>query len=202
MTIGVVFFDLGGVIVRTEFQAPRERLAQRLGMTYEGLVKLVFEGESSRRASLGEISTQEHWAAVIRALSLPPSAAEIVGQEFFAGDFLDRELLNFIRSLRPHYKTGLISNAWPDLRDYIVRSKFDDAFDEMVISAEVGLMKPDPRIYHLALQKTGVAPAAAVFLDDFAENIEAARAVGMYAIQFTQPEKALEELKQLLANHR
>jgi putative hydrolase of the HAD superfamily len=88
------------------------------------------------------------------------------------------------------------------MREYLVGQKIDDAFDQLIISAEVGIMKPDARIYQLALEKLGVAPAEAVFVDDFAVNIEGARAVGMYAIQFTRPDQTVEELKKLLNDHR
>jgi epoxide hydrolase-like predicted phosphatase len=196
--IRAVCFDLGGVILRTEYQAPREHLAARLNMEYEDLVKLVFNSPSGRKASVGEISDQQHWANVMRKLHLPDSEIGSVRDEFFAGDILDRELLDFTHSLRPHYKIGLISNAWSDLRDYIVRQGFDDAFDAIVISAEVGVVKPEARIYRVALEKLGVAPEEAVFLDDFFENVEGAQRVGMHAIHFREPDQALTELKQLL----
>ena len=202
MTIRAVYFDLGGVIVRTGDREPRTKLAERLGMTYEELAKAVFENESSLRASLGAISPQEHWADVIQRLRLPPSEADVVRHEFFAGDSLDLDLINFIRSLRPKYRTGLLSNAWSDMRAYLISQKIEDAFDQLIISAEVGIMKPDARIYQLALEKLNVAPEEAVFVDDFTVNIEGARAIGMYAILFTQPDRTLEELKQLLNNHR
>jgi epoxide hydrolase-like predicted phosphatase len=202
MTIRAVYFDLGGVIVRTGDREPRTKLAERLGLSYEELAKAVFENESSLRASLGVISTEEHWAAVIQRLGLPLSEADSVRQEFFAGDALDLDLITFLRSLRPKYRTGLLSNAWSDMREYLVGQKIDDAFDQLIISAEVGIMKPDVRIYRLALEKLGVAPAEAIFVDDSIVNIEGARAVGMYAIQFTRPDQTLEELKKLLQDYR
>jgi epoxide hydrolase-like predicted phosphatase len=200
MTIRAVYFDLGGVIVRTEFQAPRQHLAERYGMEYEGLSKLVFESESSRQASIGLISEDEHWAAVASRLYLPESEIQAIREEFFAGDITDLDLLDFMRGLRRKLKVGLISNAWSGLRPWIVSKKFEDAFDAMTISAEAGVMKPDARIYQIALEKLGVKASESVFLDDFAENVAGARAVGMQAIHFTQPEQALKELKQLLAN--
>jgi HAD superfamily hydrolase (TIGR01509 family) len=202
MTIRAVYFDLGGVIVRTGDREPRTKLAERLGMSYEELAKAVFENESSLRASLGAISPQEHWADVIQRLGLPPSEADSVRQEFFAGDTLDLDLINFLRSLRPKYRIGLLSNAWSDMREYLISQKIDDAFDQLIISAEVGIMKPDARIYQLALEKLGVTPDQAVFVDDSIVNIEGARAVGMYAIQFTRPDQTVEELKKLLNDHR
>jgi epoxide hydrolase-like predicted phosphatase len=202
MTIKAVFFDLGGVIVRTEFQVPRQHLAERLGKEYEDLVRLVFESETSRQASVGAISEDDHWAAVIRKLGLPASQIPVVRDEFFAGDITDRALLNSMRGLRKTLKVGLISNAWSGLRPWIVSQKFDDAFDSMTISAEARIMKPDARIYHLALESLGVRPEEAVFLDDFIENVHGAQAVGMAAIHFVQPEQALKELNQLLNKHR
>ncbi len=202
MTLRAVYFDMGGVIARTEFQAPRQRLAERLGMEYEDLVKLVFDSETAIQASVGIISEEEQWAAVTRRLGLPGSEIQAFRDEFFAGDVIDLALLNFMRGLRKQYKVGLISNAWSGLRAWISNKKFEDVFDAMIISAEAGAMKPDARIYQIALEKLGVAPAEFVFLDDFQANVEGARAVGMAAIHFTQVDKALDELKQIMLDHQ
>jgi len=197
-----VFIDFGGVIMRTEDKGPRTRQAERLGMTYRNLEKVFFESDSSQRASSGEITEETHWQSVAEALGVSRTEADKIIAEFFSGDRADSALLDFLRGLRPECKVGLISNAWSGLRAFITSQKFDDVFDEMIISAEVGLMKPDPRIYRLALEKLGVLPEESVFLDDVLVNVEAARSVGMSAIQFTQPEKTLEELKQLLRYYR
>ena len=201
MMIKAVFFDMGGVIVRTEFQAPREHLAERLGVEYNELVKLVFESETARKVSIGLLSEEEQWAAVIRKLNLPESEIQAIRTEFFGGDVVDLELLDFIRSLRKKFKVGLISNATLGLRPWIISKKFEDVFDAMIISAEVGVEKPDARIYQMALEKLGVAARESVFLDDFLENVKGAQAVGMQAIHFVQPQQALKELNQLLNNH-
>ena len=199
MTLRAIFFDLGGVIVRTEYQAPRERLAERLNMTYEDISKIVFEAETSRKASIGEVSVEEHWLAVTRKLRLPDSEAESVRTEFFAGDVVDRDLLDFIRSLRPRYKTGVISNAWGDLRDYVVKHQFDDAFDMLIISAEIGMMKPQPEVYQLALKQAQVQANEAAFVDDTPKNVEAANALGMHGIIFRDPAQVKENLKALFS---
>lgn len=193
-----VFFDYGGVLVRTGDDSPRRHLAARLGNSPEELYALVFGSDSARQASLGTISAEEHWKNVMRTLGLPAAEWEAFCREFFSGDGLDHALLEFLRSLRPQFKVGLISNAWSDLRAYMQALKMDDAFDEMIISAETGVMKPDARIYHLALNKLGVAPGESIFVDDFIENVEGARGVGMTAVHFTQPEQALADLKRLV----
>ncbi|HET6596243.1 MAG TPA: HAD family phosphatase [Anaerolineales bacterium] len=198
MTIKAVFFDLGGVIVRTEFQSPRQQLAERLGMEYDDLDKLVFNSDSGLKASIGEITSADHWAAVIKRLKRPASELAMIRDEFFAGDIVDRTLIDYIRSLRGRYKTGLISNAWSDLRDFVVREKFDDAFDKMIISAEVGAIKPDPKIFQIALDAFGVKPREAVFVDDVYDNIEGCEKIGMKGIHFKDAESTLRQLKELL----
>ncbi len=198
MTVRAIFFDLGGVIVRTDYQAPREHLAERLNTTYEDLNRIVFDTESSRQASVGAITTDAHWDTVTRRLGRPASEAKALREEFFAGDIVDLELIDFIRSLRPRYKTGVISNAWPDLRQDLVAKKIDDAFDALIISSEVGVMKPDPKIYQIALEKLGVTAREAVFVDDTPVNVEAARALGMQAVRFREPLRALSDLKGML----
>lgn len=198
MSIKAVFFDLGGVIVRTEFQAPRQQLAEKLGMEYDDLSKIVFDSESGLRAAIGEITSADHWASVIQRLKRPASELALIRDEFFAGDIVDRTLVEYIRSLRGNYKTGLISNAWNDLRDFIVREKFDDAFDKMIISAEVGAVKPGPKIFQIALEQFGVSPHEAVFVDDFYANIKGCEKVGIKGIHFKDAESALKQLKALL----
>lgn len=198
MSIKAVFFDLGGVIVRTEFQAPRQQLADRLGMEYEDLSKIVFDSDSGIRASLGEITSADHWALVVKRLKRPAAELSLIRDEFFAGDIVDRTLIEYIRSLRGEYKTGLISNAWSDLRDFVVREKFDDAFDKMIISAEVGAMKPEPKIFQVALEQFGVKPKEAVFVDDFYVNIEGCEKVGIQGIHFKDAESTLQQLKEIL----
>ena len=85
------------------------------------------------------------------------------------------------------------------MRDYIIEQNFDDAFDNMVISAEIGVMKPEARIYQLALEQAGVSADEAVFVDDFIENIEACEKLGMHGIHFRDPQVVLSELRNMLA---
>ena len=198
MSVRAVFFDLGGVIVRTEYQAPRQHLAERLGMEYDDLVKIVFDSDSGYQASIGAIPPDVHWDSIIKRLKRPAEELEDIRHEFFAGDVIDRTLLDFLRSLRGKYKTGLISNAWGDLREYILREKFEDAFEHIVISAEVGAVKPDAKIFQIALEQAGVKPKEMVFVDDFAVNIEGCEKLGIKGILFKDPESTIKQLKALL----
>jgi putative hydrolase of the HAD superfamily len=198
MTIRAVFFDFGGVIMRTEFQAPRQHLAERFRMDYDDIDKAVFGSESARRASIGEITEEAHWLEVLKRFRRPASEMKSFKDEFFGGDMIDRQLVEAIRSMNGKVHTGLISNAWSGLRDFITREKIIDVFDTVVISAEVGVVKPSARIYEIALEQAKVKANEAVFIDDVAVNIEACEKVGMKGILFKDPHETLTQLNRLL----
>jgi glucose-1-phosphatase len=199
MAIRAVIFDMGGVLLRTEDKGPRERLAARLGLTYEALYGQIFDNETALLATVGRVTSQDHWEAVRQALNLQEHELLRLKDEFWEGDRLDKDLLAYIRSLRPRYKTGLLSNAWDELRQLLnTRYRILDAFDDVVISAEVGVAKPDPDIYKIALDRLDVKPNEAVFVDDFIENIESAHKSGLQTVHFRSPVQAKAELDALL----
>lgn len=199
MPIRAVIFDLGGVLVRTEDRTSRTRLAERHGLTYMELSELVFDSPSAHQATRGEITTEEHWNEVRKRLGLSKVESPQVPLEFWGGDRLDEDLVNYLRGLRPQYKIALLSNAWDDLRQ-MIEEVWDcaDAFDQIVISAEVGMVKPEPPIYKKVLSDLDVKPREAVFVDDFPENVAGAKAVGLEAIQFISPKQTLQDLEKLL----
>ena len=198
MSIRAVFFDFGGVIMRTEYQAPRQKLAERFNMDYDDIDKAVFGSVSAKRASLGEITEGQHWAEVLKRFKQPDSEFKTFHDQFFAGDLIDRNLIEYIRSLHGSVHTGLISNAWSGLRDLLAREKLLDLFDTVIISAEVRTVKPSARIYELALEQANVSADEAVFVDDMPENIAACQKVGMTGVLFNDPEKSLDRLHRVL----
>jgi len=197
--IKVVFWDLGGVLVRTEDRSKRERWEHRLGMEPRQLDRLIFGGDAGRKASVGEYSVDEVWEWVRQELDLSQEEGQQLARDFWQGDDLDSELVAYIRGLRVKFQTGLISNAWLELRGMLENHwNIDDAFDDLVISAEVGLAKPDPAIYRLALERLNVEADRAVFVDDFIQNIAAAAEIGMHAVHFTNPDQAMADVNQLI----
>lgn len=198
MAIRAVFFDFGGVIMRTEFQAPRQHLAERFRMDYDDIDKAVFGSESARRASVGEITEEAHWLEVLKRFRQPVTEMDTFKNEFFGGDVIDRQLIESIRSLRGKVHTGLISNAWSGLRKFLIKEKIIDVFDSVVISAEVGVVKPSAKIYAVALEQARVKAKEAVFVDDVALNIEGCEEAGMKGILFKDPLETINKLNHLL----
>ncbi|WP_242613954.1 HAD family hydrolase [Actinomadura roseirufa] len=91
-------------------------------------------------------------------------------------------------------RTALLSNSWGN--DY-PRDLFDGHFDAVVISAEVGMRKPDERIFRHAVALLGLAPAECVFIDDIEHNVRAAEDLGLHAILHTASDTTIAELRGL-----
>ncbi|TFG49884.1 MAG: HAD family phosphatase [Anaerolineales bacterium] len=199
--IKTVIFDFGGVLVRTEDRMPRQRLAEKFGLSYEEIDQLVYGSATSKLAGSGKISAEEHKETVLKTLKLPPGSFKSFGDEFWGGDRLDKKLMDFIQGLRGEYTTALLSNAWDDLRPMLAEFwKIDGVFDHIFISAELKMAKPDPAIYQHVIHSLNQDASRMVFVDDFIENVLAAREAGMNAIHFRSREQALIELAEILDN--
>lgn len=198
--IRAVYWDLGGVLLRTMDRARRRRWEDRLGLAEGELDLAVFGCAASRKATLGQGTSDAIWQEVQGRFHLSQPEIQTLSQDFFADDRLDLALLDVLRQLRPFYRIGMISNAWPDARRMLEEKlRISSYFDAVITSAEVGYAKPHPHIYRHALHVLDMAPEQATFVDDFTENIEAARALGMRAIHFVTPEQTLSELSLQLA---
>jgi FMN phosphatase YigB (HAD superfamily) len=195
--IKALIFDVGGVLVRTEDYSSRRLWEKQLALRPGESESIVFNSEMGVKAQLGVISDSELWAWVGQRLGLPPKRLHEFRQGFWAGDVPDERLIAGIRRLRPNYQTAIISNASDALLDNLTNKyKVADAFDLIIGSAEEGMMKPSVKIYELALRRLKREPGEAVFIDDFAENVRAARELGMGTIHFRSGMDVLSELAQ------
>ena len=199
MSIRVVFWDLGGVLLRTHDWGGRKQWELRLGLAPGELERRVFDGPTAQRAALGQADESHIWSDLAQSFGLTDGERDRLAADFFAGDRVDYDLVAYIRSLRPRRKTGVISNAWPEIRGLLEHEwHIADAFDALVISAETGLAKPDPAIYRLALDRVQAEPSQAVFVDDFEANLESARALGMQTVLFRAPGQARADVERIL----
>lgn len=108
----------------------------------------------------------------------------------------DERMVQLIRQLRATHKVGLLSNA----NDSIIRRLFtseelEELFDEVTISSEVGMIKPQPQLFELVATRLGCLPEECVMVDDIARNIEGAQEAGMRGIVFTSKEQCVRELE-------
>ena len=197
--IKAIIWDMGGVLLRTENLQPRINLAKKLGVSYSFLNELVFSSPTSFQAEAGLIPKSAHWQIVADTLKLPDVEIDDFFTEWFSGDRCDVALVGYIKQLRLNFKTALLSNVWDGMRGIIERNYgFLDAFDQVVFSYEVNLVKPDPRIFLLMLERLGVIASEAVFIDDFEKNILGARSVGICSFLFENSEQIRTDIEKKL----
>ena len=199
MTIRAVIFDFGDVLVRTEDPSGQQKWEKKLGLPKGELAKVVFESEVADRSMIGQATEADVWRSVATVFCLSTEQLSELQHDFWSGWQLDADLVDFLRNLRPGYKTAILSNAWPGTREvFTERLKLDQAVDEMIISAEEGVAKPDPRIYQIAMSRLEVQAEESVFVDDLAENVHGARAFGMQGIQFKSTQQAIADVQRYL----
>ena len=97
----------------------------------------------------------------------------------------------------------VLSNATFDLEERVLDSKYGilDRFDFVVNSSRLGMIKPDPAIYHHTLDRLGVEAHEAIFVDDLPENVVAARELGIHAIQFQSDAQATADVRHILVQN-
>lgn len=197
-TVQTVIFDFGGVILRTHDRQPRQKWDQKLDLPENSFENYIFNSSIGRKAQHGQVSWAAVWEDAARRFGLNDDEIALARKEFFQGDAIDHELVAYIRRLKPHFTVGLLSNTWhKDGRTLLLQYGIADAFHFTVTSAEVGVMKPQRRVYDVALEKAGVDAQAAVFVDDMQANVLAARKLGMAGVYFVDPEAAVQRLIEL-----
>jgi FMN phosphatase YigB (HAD superfamily) len=197
--IQAIIFDVGGVLLRTEDRSYRQRWEEKLGLDNWGADEIVFNSDMGIKAQLGLVSEEEHWQWVGIHLGLSPDELAQFRHDFWAGDRLDSFLVAHIRRWQEQFQTAIISNAMDGLRTMLTHTyPIAEFFDLIVVSAEEGVMKPEPEIYKRTLARLGRRPHEAVFIDDFNHNVLAARELGMIAIQFFPGFNLPRELEELI----
>ncbi|MFC4011507.1 HAD family hydrolase [Nonomuraea purpurea] len=147
----------------------------------------------------GEIdgpSFERDLAARLLTLDGAPPVAEGLLERMFAGFERVDAMYDMLRDVRVNgVKTCLVSNSWSNTYP---RDDWDEVFDAVVISGEVGMRKPEARIFHHALDRIGLAGEECVFVDDIEANILAARALGIAGIHHRDADTTIAELESLL----
>ena len=148
----------------------------------------------------GECSNEEFerlLADELRHADGRPVRAEGLLARMFAATALETVMLDLVRQLRQAgLRTALLSNSWGNA-DY-PRHLFPDLFDVVVISSEVGMRKPEERIFRHAASLLGLDPRECVFIDDVEANVAAAKAVGLVGLHHRQPAPTIASLTNLL----
>ena len=177
---------------------------RRLALAPHTLPAALWWGDAWRQLSVGAITNEDYARHISHQLGLPDERAAVrFLEEFFADERFNPEVAAAVRALQGRYQVALLTNNFPGA-DEVIHDKlgFDvhAEFDVCVNSAEVGLRKPDPAIFHLVLEQLDVKPQQAILLDDVLRNVDSARELGIHTLQFVHPAISLAELELMLGH--
>jgi putative hydrolase of the HAD superfamily len=182
-----IVFDIGGVVLRSEDESGREALGEKYDLEPGWVETLVFRSAAALASTIGMVSADAIWTNLAEKLSLTESEMIRFQEQFWQGDRIDRHLVSFLMNCRPHYKTAFLTNAWKGARAVLKDThglSEGTTVDHLLISSEIGLAKPDHKIYMLLAKTLDCQLNEILFVDDFIENIIAANELGIHTIHF------------------
>jgi putative hydrolase of the HAD superfamily len=196
-----VIFDCGGVL---GLPLDAERAVAMANLC--GVPMKMFRGlyiKDRLELDRGALSMEEYWGRIFRAVGITPTrglVAQIEEHDALGWSGVNQKVVDWSRELRAAgLRTAILSNMPPDKLSFMRASgRFGwiEEFPVAIFSCDCALVKPEPAIYRLCLERLGARPEECLFLDDMPANIEAARALGIYAHLFLSAGQAAEELRQ------
>src|SRR5277367_3666890 len=185
--IRAVILDYGEVLCHRPSRQEFNRMEETFGVPPEAFAELWMRNRMA--FDRGDLTPEAYWAQLGEDAGRPISPAQIAELKQLDLDMWSRDnqiMVNWMRSLRTRgIKVGVLSNMHAEMVAN-VRNRFAwlNEFDFLTFSAEVRMVKPDAEIYEHTLRGMNVDSRESLFVDDRAGNIEAARALGITAIQF------------------
>lgn len=202
MTIRAIVFDIGGVLEVTPptgWETSWERhLNLQPGAIHQRLSDVWHAG------SIGTMSEAEVEQSVGTRLGLDQAQIRMFMADLWTEYLgtLNAELATYFASLRPRYQTAILSNSFVGAREQEQeRYHFGDMCDFIVYSHEVGMSKPDPRIYTLLCERLGVQPTEVIFVDDREGANAAACALGIHGMLFKNNTQIIADIEACIQNN-
>ncbi len=195
MPIKAMVFDCGGVVLRDHDDIHYARWEDRLGLEPGELKERLWFGPLWAQAELGQLSEAEFWTEVGGELTLSPCEIEQLASDLWQSWGVDPRVLALVDRARDRFRVAMLSNATDALEHQLTHIHgIADRFDPIINSARCGIAKPSPEIYQLLLERLEMEAREVVFIDDRAENVTAAAALGMHVIWFVHPRELERQL--------
>jgi len=197
--INALILDYGGVISKPQNPDCISRMCQVLGQDIDDFMDVY----RSTRAGYdnGRLSAEAYWRTVVQRMGREPNDDVIkvlIQQDVEGWTEVNQAMLAFIAQSREKlHKLAIISNMTREALAFITEhSQWLTYFDACVFSFEVGVNKPDSRIYEICLDRLTIPAQACLFVDDSEENVLGARRTGMHGIHYTSFPRFLQELEE------
>ncbi len=154
--------------------------------------------DASEKHDRGTYSHEEFFKAIADASG---EAVEQVAKELEADNELNELLVDYVSTLQGEYKLALLSNSSSEhLRGELAKHDLEKYFDEIVISSEVGLIKPQPEVFEHIMQKLDVKPQECIFTDDNPKHTNAAAELGIHSIVYASVLELKRQIEKIVAS--
>ncbi len=201
--ITATFWDCGGVLLTNGWDhRARQQVVEHFGLNFEEFEQR--HEQPNDAWERGKISLQQYLEQTVFDVPRQFSQRDFIAQMRAVSKVLYPEMLAFVRRLREQRTatadTGiyLLSNESRELMDYrISQFRLAGLFDAYVVSAYIGLRKPQAEFFRCALDLSHRAPEECVFIDDREENVAAACKLGIHGIRLETPQQVIVELGRL-----
>lgn len=196
-TVKAIIFDLGNVLIDFNHRIAAERISQYTDKNGEDIFNLFFDSQLTGLFEEGKISPPQFFLKIKEILNLKLDYHEFVPiwNEIFFFTEKNFGVYSLASTLKNRYKVVVLSNINILHFEYIKKTfPLLNAFHNMVASCELGLRKPDPLIYHKALQILGVSPESCFYTDDRPELIESAKGLNIRGFIFGGVEQLKKDL--------
>ncbi len=197
MAITTILFDLGKTLVDFDFGPVNQRLTESSKLPAEVAKQRTKDGYNA--FCRGEMSAAEWQKFIETDYDLRMSADEF--RRFWADIFWPIEgMFELAHRTKKRYRQYLLSNTDEIHLPWCMEryaDRFEGLLDGMILSYEAGAIKPDRRIFEYGTERFNLIPEDCVFIDDLAENIEAAREFGFHGVVITSPEQVERDLQKL-----
>jgi len=196
MGIEAIIFDIGGVLEYTPKLGLMAKWEQKLGLSADDINKRL--GNVWRDGSYGTMSLEDVHTKIIETLAINEATLKAFMDDIWT-EYVgtpNSELIDYFRALRPKYRTAILSNSFVGAREKEESLyHFSEMCELIIYSHEVGLMKPDPKIYALSCERLNLPAESIIFVDDVQENIDAACDFGIYGILFQDNQQVIADIE-------
>lgn len=184
--IKAMIFDFGRVISAAKPRELFHHYEDELGLERDTINRLMFESDQWQQALIGKMTMAQFWQAIGPRLKLHSQKAVTRFQShYYTAEKINGEVLQLLHELHSSYQLAILSNHPPGLRDWLIDWEIDGLFEVVFCSGDEGIAKPDSQAYRITLERLGVEAAEAVFIDDTPAYVEAALALGLHGLVFS-----------------
>lgn len=197
MAVTWFLFDLGNTVIKLAYERVLQKICKRATVKRDELIEILEEPGGYRDMERGAVTFAEFYEFLYDKAGYRGSLRDLqtVWSDFFDGTMPGVE--DLLERVRAKYRVAFLSNS-NEVHAELIPRRFAAIFrkdDRFVFSHRFRVAKPDPEIFHRALEILGALPDQVVFIDDLIENVIAARSVGLHAFQYVDAMTLIRELE-------